>query len=213
MHFFSFRSILACAAFLSAGSVAAQDTTSVKSDRNKWSFSAQTDAYVIPGDPDYLQPTAAADYGRLHLEVRYNYETVGSGSLWLGYNVNTGKKLTVAFTPMLSLVIGETNGVAPGYELLLNWRRLELYSEGEWVFSVKDFSDSFYFAWSEITLSPVDWLSFGIVGQRTQAFDGVRDIQRGVLLRVVRKQLELTAHAFNPETSNPLYVFTVGVEF
>ena len=194
------------------GSAFAQDPEPEKPGRN-WSFSASTDTYVIPGGRDYVQPTIAADYRRLHVEARYNYETLNSGSIWLGFNINAGKKLKMALTPMGSVVFGETTGVAPGYELLLNWRKLELYSEGEWMFNVRDRSDSFFFAWSEVTLAPIDWLSFGIVGQRTSVFDGERDIQRGVLLRYLHKRIALTAHAFNPETSNPLYVFSAAVDF
>jgi hypothetical protein len=199
---------------LLASAAQAQDTTSVKTRAAKWSFESAADVYVIPGGRDYVQPTLAADRGRWHLEARYNYEALESVSLWVGFNVNAGKKLVVALTPMVSAVLGETTGVAPGYELLMTWRKLELYSEGEWVFNVRDRGDSFFYAWSELTLIPIDWLSFGIVGQRTtHAFAGERDIQRGVLLRFLHNRLALTAHAFNPETSDPQYVFSVALEF
>ena len=35
---------------------------------------------------------------------------------------------------MLGGVFGETTGVAPGYKGSLSWWKLELYSEGEYVF-------------------------------------------------------------------------------
>jgi hypothetical protein len=211
-HLSRFSPSLVLVALFLSSAAQAQDRPSGKSKKSSWSFSAANDLYVIPGGRDYAQPTIAADRGWFHLEARYNYETLESASIWLGYNIRTGKKVTLALTPMLSAVFGKTTGIAPGYELLVNWRKLELYSEGEWVFNVYDRTDSFVFAWSELTVTPIDWLCFGIVGQRTRVFDGERDIQRGVLLRVLHKRLALTGHAFNPETSKPLYVFSVGVE-
>ena len=41
-----------------------------------------------------LQPTITADYGWLHLEARYNYEGLDTGSAWIGYNFSVGDKLT-----------------------------------------------------------------------------------------------------------------------
>ncbi len=40
-------------------------------------------------------------------------------------------------------------------------------------------SDSYIYAWSELGLRPVEWLRFGIAGQRTRLYGGERDFQRG----------------------------------
>jgi hypothetical protein len=60
-----------------------------------------------------------ADRGWLHLETRYNYENLETGSAWVGYNFSGGEKLKWEFTPMLGGVFGNTTGVAPGYEFRL----------------------------------------------------------------------------------------------
>jgi hypothetical protein len=36
------------------------------------------------------------------------------------------------------------------------WWRLEFSSEGEYVFDTRDVSGSFFYAWSELSLAPVD---------------------------------------------------------
>src|SRR5689334_15062740 len=59
----------------------------------KWSFSASAYTYVVPGEPAYVQPTVTADRGWLHLEARYNYEDLETGSAWVGYNFAGGEKL------------------------------------------------------------------------------------------------------------------------
>ena len=126
-----------------------------------------------------MQPTFTADRGWLHLEARYNYEALDTGSAWVGYNFSGGEKLAWEFTPMLGGVFGDTTGIAPGYKGSLSWWKLELYSEGEYVFDTGSSSDSFFYNWSELTLAPVEWFRFGLVTQRTRVYKTDRDIQRG----------------------------------
>jgi hypothetical protein len=75
-----------------------------------------------------------ADRDWLHLEGRYNYEALDTGSAWVGYNFSGGDMLAWEITPMLGGVFGDTTGVAPGYKGSLGWWKLELYSEGEYVY-------------------------------------------------------------------------------
>src|SRR5438034_7336511 len=50
----------------------------------------------------------SADRGWLHLETRYNYENLETGSVWVGYNFSGGEKLQWEFTPILGGVFGNT---------------------------------------------------------------------------------------------------------
>ena len=102
-----------------------------------WSFSASGSTYLVPDDRNYVQPTFTADRGRLHLEARYNYEALDTGSAWLGANFSGGEKVAWEFTPMIGGVFGDTTGIAPGYKGSLGWWKLELYSEGEYVFDTR----------------------------------------------------------------------------
>jgi len=179
----------------------------------KWSFSASAYAYFVPDSREYVQPTFAADRGWLHLEARYNYEDLETGSAWVGYNFGGGEKLAWEFTPMLGGVFGNTTGIAPGYKGSLSWWKLELYSEGEYVIDPGDSSGSFFYNWSELTLAPVDWFRFGLVTQRTRAYETDREIQRGLLAGFSYKQIELTGYVFNPDESKPTVVVAVGLSF
>ncbi len=179
----------------------------------KWSFSASAYAYIVPDSREYVQPTVTADRGWLHLEARYNYEDMDTGSAWVGYNFGGGDKLAWEFTPLLGGVFGRTTGIAPGYKGSLSWWKLELYSEGEYVVVPGDSSESFFYEWSELTLAPVDWFRFGLVTQRTRAYQTDREIQRGLLVGFSFKQVDLTAHVFNLDESKPTTVIAVGVSF
>ena len=109
----------------------------------QWSFSFTADGYVVPQDQSYISPTFTADHQWLHLEARYNYEDLETGSLWVGYNFSAGHKLMLNVTPMIGGVFGKTTGVAPGDEVSLSFKKLELSSQGEYVFDTKDSSGSF----------------------------------------------------------------------
>jgi hypothetical protein len=185
----------------------------IEEGAKKWSFSASAYTYLVPDSRDYVQPTITADRNWLHLEARYNYEALDTGSAWVGYNFSGGKKLAWAVTPMLGGVFGDTAGIAPGYTGSLGWWKLGLYSEGEYVFNTRDSSASFFYNWSELTVAPVDWLKLGMVTQRTRAYHTDRDIQRGFLVGLSYKQVSLTTYVFNPDESKPTVVLAVGVTF
>jgi hypothetical protein len=178
----------------------------------KWSFGASVYSYFVPDSREYVQPTLTADRDWLHLEARYNYEDLDTGSAWIGYNFSGGEKLSWQFTPMLGGVFGDTTGIAPGYKGSLSWWKFELSSEGEYVFDTRDSSGSFFYNWSELTLSPVDWFRFGLVTQRTRAYKTDRDIQRGFLAGFSFKRVDLTAYVFNPD-DKPTWVVAVGFGF
>jgi hypothetical protein len=182
-------------------------------DEKAWSFSASASTYIVPDDQEYVQPTLSADRGWLHLEARYNYENLETGSAWVGYNFSGGKKLEWELTPMLGGVFGNTTGIAPGYKLSLTYWKFEFSSEGEWVFDTGNSEGSFFYSWSELSISPVDWFRFGLVGQRTRAYQTDVDIQRGLLVGFSYKKMDFTTYVFNLDHGNPTWVFSVGVSF
>jgi hypothetical protein len=112
---------------------------------------------------------------------------------------------------MFGVVWGDTDGVAPGYELTLGWRGFELYSEGEYVFDFHDSQDDFFYTWTELTYAPTDWLRAGLVAQRTRAYDTDVDIQRGLLVGLTYECLDFTAAVFNPDDSDPVVMLGLGV--
>ncbi len=55
-----------------------------------WAFSA-TGMYYFPPDQDnFLLVIGTADRGSLHLEARYNYEALDTGSLFAGWTFSGG---------------------------------------------------------------------------------------------------------------------------
>lgn len=195
-----------------APSTNAPAPAAAEADAKDWAFSIAAYTYLVPDGREYVQPTLTADRGWLHLEARYNYEDLDTGSAWVGCNFGGGERLTWEITPMLGGVFGRTDGIAPGYKAAVGWWKLELSSEGEYVIDTGDASASFFYNWSELTLAPVDWFRFGMVTQRTRVYETDRDIQRGVLAGVSWKRLDLTAYMLNPD-DRPTWVFAVALGF
>jgi hypothetical protein len=184
-----------------------------EADEKAWSFSASASTYIVPDFQEYVQPTFTADRGWLHLEARYNYENLKTGSAWIGYNFSGGKKLEWEFTPMLGGVFGETAGIAPGYKFSATYWKFEFSSEGEWVFDFRDSEGSFFYNWAELSVSPVDWFRFGLVGQRTRAYQTDVDIQRGLLVGFSYKEMNFTTYVFNLDLDEQTWVLSVGLSF
>jgi hypothetical protein len=203
--------VLAALAVLLAGGTARAQAPS--GTEKAWSFYASASTYILPDDPNYVQPAITADRGWLHLEGRFNYEDRSTGSAWFGYNFSLGETVTLEITPMIGAVFGNTDGIAPGYKGSLGWGMLQLYSETEFVIDTGNSDDSFLYTWSELEVAPVDWCRFGLVVQRTKVYETDFDIQRGFFAGVSYKGADVTAYVFNPDASRPTVVVAVGVSF
>jgi len=180
----------------------------------EWSFALSGFVFDPPDDSPYFSPIFYADRGALHLEARYNYEDLETGSVFIGRNFEAGENLSLVVVPMFGLVLGSTQGVAPGAEVEIGWRRLALYAESEYVFDLEQSEDSFLYTWVEATVAPTEWLRFGLVAQRTRTYETGLDVQRGLLVELARGSLSFGFHWFNPDRSeDQIFAYAVGYEF
>lgn len=181
--------------------------------KNPWEYNLTIDGYIVPNETSYVNPIFMADHDWLHLEARYNDEDLHTGSLWVGYNFSAGKKLVLNVTPMIGGVFGRTNGIAPGCEASLTYKKIEVSITNEYVFDTTHKSGNFYYSWPQLTYSPRDWFRVGAVAQHTAAYREPVSLQRGFLVGFSHKQWEFTTYVFDPELPNPVVVLEVGVKF
>lgn len=181
-----------------------------EASRSDWDFSLSTYTYLAQHGRDYANPNLIADREWLHLEARYNYEALKTGSVWLGYNFSTGKKLELQVTPMLGGVFGDISGIAPGYAISLRYKMIELSTQAEYFFDVGNRSNDFFYSWSELSGSPADCFRMGIVIERTQA-SGNSDVRRGPLIGFKYKNVDLTTYWLKPGSSEATFVFAVTI--
>jgi len=184
-----------------------------EADSNRWSFAAAGYGYIIPDDQSYFSPTFRADRKWAHLEARYNYEDRKTGSLWLGYNVSLGQELVLEATPMVGGIFGNTTGVAPGYLFTVSYKKISLYSEGEFVFDTKNSGGNFFYNWNELTYSATDWLRVGLASQKTRAYQTPLDVQRGFFAGFSYRKVDFTTYVFNAGWADPTVVLAMGFKF
>ena len=162
-----------------------------------WELSGTVFYSDPPGSGDRVTPILYADRGALHLEARYGYEDRETLSLFAGWTLEDEGDVTVAATPMLGAVFGETTGIAPALELDLGWRRLTWYAEMEYLLDLEERDDDFFYSWSTLTWAFTDWLGAGLVTERSKLVDTDFDLQRGVALQITRGPVGLSLYAYN----------------
>jgi len=189
-------------------------SSSSTADATGWKYDITASYYSFRNQDDFTLAVARADRGALHLEARYNYEAIDSGSLFAGWKFSGGEKLTWELTPILGAVFGQKEGIAPGFEAAVAYGVADFYIETEYVHDLEVREDSFTYAWSELGFTPWEWLRFGLVGQRTMVYQSDRDIQRGGFAQFMYKKVTAGVYVFNPDDSdNRFTVFSLGAKF
>lgn len=181
--------------------------------RPSWEFGITAYPTVVRGGDNYVSAIAVADRGPLHLEARMNYEAEGARSAFVGWTFSGGETVTWEVTPLLGGAWGTVQAFVPGVEASVGWRRFDVYVEGEYVRDNKERTDSYWYAWSELGFRPVEWLRIGLVGQRTRAYGGERDIQRGPFAQLTFGAFTLGGFWFNPGSEDQVFVGSIGATF
>ncbi len=178
-----------------------------------WAFSVSAYGYDVPDSQDYVNVNATADYGRLHLEGRYNYEAIDSGSVWVGANFHTGSNWIFDATVMAGGVFGDLEGIAPGYRLSLTRSWFGLGSEAEYFIDTHDHEGNYLYSWNEIYGSPAEWFRAGLAGQRTRVYQSDLSIQRGIFVGFTIKSFDVAAYVFNLGWEDPTYVLSMRFDW
>ncbi|MBE0571063.1 MAG: hypothetical protein IH618_05910 [Ignavibacteriaceae bacterium] len=179
-------------------------------ETSEWKLSVETDLYFT--DPFVFLPIFIADKGNLHLEARYNYEDLKTFSGWVGYNFFGGEEFEYFVTPMIGVAVGRTDGIAPGLEFTLGYAGFELYSESEYLFDFASSEYNFFYSWTDLTYSPLDWLWFGISGQITKVIESELETDRGLILGCFYKNFEITGYFYNAFTNDDFFMLALSTE-
>lgn len=211
------RALVIATAAAAAAAVAADEGRSGRRasspDRPAWEFGLSAYPTIVRDGENYTPVIGVADRGQLHLEARYNYESIGARSAFVGWTFSGGEEFTWELTPLLGGAWGTTRGFVPGLEASLAWGPVDFYLEGEYVRSSVDVEDSYLYAWTELGYSPVEWLRIGVAGQRTNAYGSDREIQRGPFAQFTWRQVTVGGYWFNPGSSDQIFVGLIGVTF
>jgi hypothetical protein len=142
----------------------------VDSLEKRWSYSASGYYYFVPDDKNTITIIGTADHRKLHLEARYNYEDRNTGSVFAGYRLEAGNKLQFEIVPIAGVAFGNTNGLVPGLEFTMTYKKFDFYSETEYVLDFAGKENNFFYVWGEIGITPIAALRTGLVYQRTHLY-------------------------------------------
>lgn len=178
-----------------------------------WEFAITAYPTHVRGGDNTTSAIAVANRGPLHLEARYGYEANDSRSAFAGWTFSGGETVEWELTPLLGGAWGPVRAFVPGLEASVAWGRFDLYVEAEFVRDRRECSDSYSYAWSELGFRPIEWLRIGAVGQRTRAYGGDREFQRGPFLQVSFGPATIGGFWFNPGSKDEVFVGSVGIAF
>jgi len=205
--------VFAFLATMTAAASAASDAGEPSSARPPWEFGVTVYPTFVRNGDNYTSGVATADGGPLHFEARYNYESVGARSAFVGWTFSGGTETTWQLTPLLGGAWGTTQAFTPGFEATVTHRRFALYVEAEYVHDGRESSNSYFYAWSQLGVQTAEWLQLGVVGQRTRAYGGDRDFQRGPFAELTFGPVTIGGYWFNPGSSEQVVVASIGATF
>jgi hypothetical protein len=182
-------------------------------DERAWEFGITAYPTIVRDGENFTSAIAVADRGALHLEARYNYESVGSRSAFVGWTFSGGETVTWELTPLAGGAWGDTRAFVPGFEASVAWKQFDVYVEAEYVRDSSERDDSYFYAWTELGYRPVEWLRLGAAGQRTRAYDNERDIQRGPFVQFTWRSITIGGYWFNPGSDEQVFVGSIGATF
>ena len=190
----------------------AQETV-IDSVEKKWNFSAWAEYFILPGEEDFFNPTFYARSDKLHFEGRYNYEDRNTASFWGGWRFKFGTGVKFIIVPMAGIVFGNTDGIAPGLEMEIGYKKFDFYSESEHVFDFSSKENNFFYMYSEIAFRPIEAIRTGIMTQRTKLYETDRELQRGIFGEYYFGRFRVGAFYFNPFASDNFLVASFSVDF
>jgi hypothetical protein len=184
-----------------------------ETEKRPWKATVNAYLYVVPDQDNFVMLTAPVDIRWFHVEARYNYEALRSGSAFAGIKAGWGDDLKLNVTPMIGVVFGALDGLVPALRWTLTWWKLDLYSESEVVVDFDDAGDSFFYDWSELGFTPLDWLRFGAAIQRTRVVMTSLDFQRGLFVAGTIRFVTVSLYEFNLGWATPTWVGAVSATF
>lgn len=110
-------------------------------------------------------------------------------------------------------MFGKTNGIVPGLEVSLIWKKLDFYFENELVFDFVRKENNFFNSWTELAVTLFGNSRTGISASRTRLFQSDIELQKGVFAQYSFWKLTAGVHYFNPLSNDYYLIATLGMEF
>ena len=147
-------------------------------------------------------------YDNWYMEARGNYEATNSASLYVGKTFRKTALISYSIIPIAGLVAGGFNGGSVGANVALDYKKISFSSQSQYTFSIENRATNFTYSWSDLTYQLKGWVSAGASLQQTRGL-----FEKGILVRVVYKNLSIPLYVFNPATCERYFVLGLNLEW
>jgi len=163
------------------------------------------------GEPLTVTPQAWIYLKDYYFETRYNYEDLQTFSLYFGKSFYAGQKAAIEITPMIGGVVGNINGLSPGFNFALDYLRFTTASQTQYTFDLKYPGSSFFWDWTNFSFGLGKNLGVGGSVQIYLPKEGKNEITAGPMVNYTIQNLSLEAYSYNFWEGHPLWA--IGVQY
>lgn len=148
-----------------------------------------------------------------YTEMRYNYEDIKTGSVYLGKNFNKTGAINYSVTPMLGIVFGKYNGGSLAMNIDVENEKAFLSAQTQYTVSSNEIESNFFFNWTELAYQPLKWFYSGVTMQQTKIYNASFKSEYGVLIGFLIKKITIPVYMFNPLNKNRNFIVGVNIEW
>lgn len=146
-------------------------------------------------------------------EARYNYEELGTFSLYAGRNFSKEyKRFSYSLTPIAGAVVGKLKGGSFGLNATLEFGDLFFSSQSQYTFCPSTNSENFLFSWAEVGYEPIKWFYFGFSVQHTYySRQDVTVLQHGGMIGFTAERWSFPVYGFNLLDASRYFVLGINL--
>jgi len=158
-----------------------------------------------------LIPQVWAYYKKAYAEVRYNYEDSRTTSLYFGRPFHFGKKWEAELIPMLGGVIGQTNGLSPGFNFDGRYMRFSTFSQCQYTVDMGKGRKNFFWDWTGFTVQVSNVFGVGGSAQLFIPTTGRSEYNFAPMVSVKVGACAFETYVYNPWDKSRMV--TLGIEY
>ena len=163
--------------------------------------------------PLAIMPIASYQTSKgFYAEGRYNYEELNTFSFYMGRSFSKESTFSYSISPIAGIVIGQFNGGSVGANISLGYKNFYLYSQPQYTFAVENSVNNYIYSWTDVTYSPLSWLSVGFSLQHTKPNQSKGFLENGLVLETAFKKFTFPIYIFNPQSKDRSIVLGANFE-
>jgi len=171
-------------------------------------------SFLGAGANSLVAPVAHYQHkSKWYAEARYNYEDINTFSLYAGRTFSAQHDFSWSLTPMIGGMTGKMKGGSFGLNSECSFKKFGFSSQAQYSMSSQTQLDNFFYNWSELYYSPVDWVYTGIAVQHTRLYASNSLVDPGILLGFSYNQWSFPLYSFNPFAAERYFIVGINWEW